>query len=241
MQNSLTVEPNDEIKDRLRIAADKAGSLKALSKIAEIPYPSLMRHLRGEAEPKREALANMVDRLKIDGTWLLTGKGNPNAASGNQESAKKDTISIPKFCPKLFRETVENADDFETRGMLMASAYSSFYRKETVELDKKIVERLLGTVSLDIVAFDYDDNRTNSAPIHLFIDLADWSFRQGEEALIISNSAFYVVEAKEEPQNRNLKFCDISPNNPISAFTIEDLMRAEALVGKIVGKIFKNK
>jgi hypothetical protein len=237
MNSTATETSSIPIKDRLRIAAEHAGSLKALSELAEIPYPTLMRYIKG-TEPKREALANIVNRLNIDGTWLLTGKGSPKGGKSTEELNSSKNVELPKFSPKIFRELLDNAEDFETRGMAMRNIYSALYTTETIDVDRYTVLRLFGSETPEVAVYNYYDRRTNKAPVQIFVDLFDPNFKQGEEALILLNTSLYILEARDSRSPDRQLFTDTCKIDPIADISLEDLMRSDGLVGKVVGSTY---
>jgi len=66
---------NNELKDRIRICADIAGSGDALAKSTGIPRRTLESYLSGNAEPKASRLEAIVRAVGVSGHWLLTGEG----------------------------------------------------------------------------------------------------------------------------------------------------------------------
>ena len=64
------------LADRIRRAAQIAGSGDALSQKAGIPRSTLETYLTGEAEPKASRLAAIARAAGVSPDWLLTGEGS---------------------------------------------------------------------------------------------------------------------------------------------------------------------
>ncbi|EBB2613059.1 helix-turn-helix domain-containing protein, partial [Salmonella enterica] len=71
-----------------------------------IPYRSLQNYLRGEREPKAEALVVIGTQLGISLDWLLTGRGvmhtSPNLPDNIESSLGEITLREQKWL-ELFR------------------------------------------------------------------------------------------------------------------------------------------
>ncbi|EDS5484650.1 helix-turn-helix domain-containing protein [Salmonella enterica subsp. enterica] len=64
------------ISGRLKTVLDNQSlSITDAAAKCEIPYRSLQNYLRGEREPKVDALISISTRLGVSIDWLLTGRG----------------------------------------------------------------------------------------------------------------------------------------------------------------------
>ena len=65
------------ISSRLRLVVEQSGlSITDVAAKCEIPYSSLQNYLRGEREPRSDALVAICTHLNISADWLLTGQGS---------------------------------------------------------------------------------------------------------------------------------------------------------------------
>jgi transcriptional regulator with XRE-family HTH domain len=242
MNAELTEKRPESLSDRLRIVSKKAGSLKALAGIADISYPTFMRYVNGTTEPKGEALANIVSKLEVDGTWLLTGK-NESADLIDQLkieiASRDDVVRLPKFSEKIYRQVLETADDFDTRSMLMQTAYSTLYQSETTPVDKDLVLKLLGTTDPQVVVFDYQDLRSPNSPVRVLVDLYHDKPKQSEKALIMYEGALYIMRTKLIGTPPVTMFVDESTRDPLPPLSFDTLVRNDCIVGTIVTSIYK--
>ncbi|EAR2441479.1 helix-turn-helix domain-containing protein [Salmonella enterica subsp. enterica serovar Sandiego] len=75
------------ISRRLKMVLDNQSlSITDAAAKCEIPYRSLQNYLRGEREPKVDALISISTRLGISIDWLLTGHGAMYRTSNQIES-----------------------------------------------------------------------------------------------------------------------------------------------------------
>ncbi|EAM4263992.1 XRE family transcriptional regulator [Salmonella enterica] len=74
------------ISERLKIVLDNQSlSITDAAAKCEIPYRSLQNYLRGEREPKVDALISISTRLGVSIDWLLTGRGTMYITSNQVE------------------------------------------------------------------------------------------------------------------------------------------------------------
>lgn len=234
MSTINTVAAPETFPDRLKVLGKEVGSLKKLSILTEVSYPNILRYVQG-TEPKREALAKITSKLDINGTWLLTGEGpRRGSASTDRTNSTADTVELAKFSPKIYQTAVEEAVDFQTRGMRMQMLYTSFYQTEKMHVDRATVIKLFGCEDPEIVVYEYFDSRTTSSPVLAYIDLFDTSFREGQKALAMIKGNLYILKAKGANLHEETLFHDISTVDPVKPISFAQLNRVEALIGKIV-------
>jgi len=236
-------EETTSIAERLRIAGDKAGSLKALAEVAEIPYPTLMRYLQG-TEPKRDSLARIVTRLSVDGTWLLTGHGGPDArdaqsvrknlASDNTTAPDHNTVYLPKFSLHLYRTAMESAPDFETRNQLIRSLHKSLFQYERYPVEKSIYDLIPEDERKGLAAFDYHDSRSQLPPVRVLVDLYTLKPKQSQRSLVMYEGSLYILKAKLVRNPTRTILVDESDLDPLPDLDIEELARDDAIIGRVV-------
>lgn len=227
------------LADRLRVVSEQAGSLKALSEIAEIPYPTLMRYMQG-TEPKRVPLANIVSRLNVNGTWLLTGEGEPFVSPDTAQGidGSKGATKLPKFSEQAYNELLSKADNFSTRDLQMKSVYSSVYQSQKDYASTHVMNKLLGTDSLsDIVTFDFEDARIPNGPIQIYVNLAQLKPRHHQRVLVMQSGRPYLMRGVISGSPAKTRLVDEAKEDPIPEVSYEQLIRDDAIIGTVVGTI----
>jgi len=238
MSNYTAESAPSTFSHRLKELGDRVGSLKELSALTGIPYANVLRYIQG-TEPKREALASIISKLNVNGTWLLTGLGSPDDNQRDQSSSTRSTVELAKFSPRMYQEMIEEAVDFDTRGWRMKMLYSDLYQTDRMHIDRPFVLKLFGSEEPEIVVYEYDDVRTKNAPLFVYVNMYDSSFKEGQKALIMIKGNLYIVKATGTDIHEELSFHDISTESPLKPITLSELNRAEALIGKIVTAIYR--
>lgn len=98
------------ISSRIRTAIERSGlTITAAAAKCDIPYSSLQNYIRGEREPKVDALVAIGTHLSISMDWLLTGKGAMQRGEG-QENAQSPALTPRETAMlALFNELDEDA------------------------------------------------------------------------------------------------------------------------------------
>lgn len=237
MSAEITEKRPESLSDRLRIISKKAGSLKALAGIADTPYPTFMRYVNGTTEPKGEALAHIVSKLEIDGTWLLTGKGNPstNFATGS------DDIAIPLLSEKAYNKALECAYNFSKRDELICSARSEMFDENVLSLTRDMAKELFGSDHENLVFFRYKRAipSADAGITKLFlINLNVRTPRHGERMCVLHLGAAYILKVLIN-EDKETYLVDESPHDPLPLLRYDQQLREDCIVGKVVARIIE--
>ncbi|MDI3325608.1 helix-turn-helix transcriptional regulator [Pontibacterium granulatum] len=213
----------EELGQRIELAAERVGGKKTLSREAGIPESGIYRYIKGESAIPAKALVKIAEVAGLSIQWLATGEGQVDA-SGNQVAQESELESEFALVPGYNIQVAAGAGAFPENEE--PSRKLAFRHKWLKYRNLKEADLVLVFAKGDSMEPTISDNNT------LLIDTSKQDLTDGNIYVIRVNSHL-VVKRVQTLLNRDIML--LSDNKEYHPETIKpDQLQDLQVIGKVV-------